>query len=277
MPSTPETAGRLWVVATPIGNLGDLSPRARAVLAAVDVVLCEDTRTARRLFSALGIPCPTLWRCDAHQEEQVAAGVLAQLQAGFGLALLSDAGTPCISDPGGRLVARVLAADLPVRVVPGPSALTAALSVCGLPAQPFHFLGFLPRKAGARREALRLAGGWPGSLVLLESGRRLPTLVAELRELFPDREAAICRELSKLHEEVLRGPLPALPEAPGEGEVVVVVGPGAAPAAPDTVQDPEGLGELAAALARRWGCARREAYQALLALEERRRPEDPPD
>jgi len=259
----------LAVLATPIGNLGDLSPRARQVLAEADLVLCEDTRATRRLLSAVGLPTPTLWRCDAHREADQAGAVIARLQAGEAVVLVSDAGTPAISDPGGKVVEAVLAAGLAVVAVPGPSSVAAALSVSGLPASPFHFLGFPPRKEGARSRWLVEASRLPGTLVMLESGRRLGGLVAELARLLPDRQAAICRELTKMHEAVLRGPLPELPAEDQPGEVVVVVGPGepvaeAGPAAPSDGS----LKAVAEVLAQRWGISRREAYQRLLVLEQ---------
>lgn len=268
MPSTLE-AGTLAVVATPIGNLGDLSPRARQVLGSVDLILCEDTRPTRRLLAAVDLAAPTLWRCDAHSEAEQAAGVIARLGTGQRIALVSDAGTPGVSDPGGLIVQAVLAAGHPVVAIAGPSSISAALSVAGLPATPHHFLGFPPRKAGARRRFLVDASRLSGTLVFLESGRRLGTLVADLATLMPDREAAICRELTKLHEEVVRGPVTALPTQPRPGEAVVVVGPGAPVEAEATTGPPkQSLKAVAAVLAERWGVTRREAYQRLLALEQ---------
>lgn len=266
MPSTPEP-GCLQVVATPIGNLGDLCPRAGEALAAASLILCEDTRSTRRLLAALGIPAPPLWRCDAHREREQAVSVLDRLRQGQRVVLVSDAGTPAISDPGSQLVAEVLAAGLPVIALPGASSVVAALSVSGLPAVPFHFLGFLPRKAGALDEALTQASRLPGTLVVLESGRRLGELVLALRRVLPGREAAICRELTKVHEQVIRGPVESLPAEAMPGEVVVVVGPGEAIA--EVVLQPadDSLGSIAQALASRWGVPRREAYQALLELE----------
>ncbi|MCK6505337.1 rRNA small subunit methyltransferase 1 [Myxococcota bacterium] len=258
----------LVVLATPIGNLGDLSPRARQALADAELVLCEDTRQTRRLLAAVGLPTPTLWRCDAHVEEGLATAVVGRLREGRTVVLVSDAGTPAISDPGGHLVQAALRAGLQVVAVPGPSSVAAALSVCGLPGTPFHFLGFPPRKPSARQQFVEEASRLPGTLVLLESGRRLGALVADLARLLPDREAAICRELTKLHEQVIRGPLPTLPTDDWPGEAVVVVGPGAPVAAPAPVEREDGsLKGIADALAARWGIPRRDAYQRLLALE----------
>ncbi|MCB9779176.1 MAG: rRNA small subunit methyltransferase 1 [Alphaproteobacteria bacterium] len=278
MPSTPEAsapepAGRagaapLQVVATPIGNLGDLSPRARDALASADLVLCEDTRSTRKLLSAIGLPTPELWRCDAWREAGQAGAVIDRLRQGRAVVLVSDAGTPGVSDPGGVVVEAVLAAGLPVVAVPGPSSLAAALSVAGLPAAPVHFLGFPPRKAGPRRRALVDASQLPGTLVWLESGRRVGDLVADLASLMPARQVALCLELSKLHERVERDRADALSTEPRLGEAVVVVGPGD-PVAVDGPADPAdgSLKAVAAALAERWGIPKRDAYQRLLALE----------
>lgn len=257
----------LFVVATPIGNLSDLSPRARTVLTQAAFVLCEDTRRTRRLYAGLGLPAPRLVSCHSHNESARADAVVEQVAAGDAVALVSDAGTPGLSDPGGVVVAAVLAAGLPVRVVPGPSAIAAALSVSGFPTTPHHFLGFPPRKQGELRRFLTDASRLPGPLVLLESGRRLGKLVAALQALMPDREACICRELTKVHEEVVRGPVRDLPAEARPGEVVVVLGAGDALAAAEPEQGGTGLKAASALLASRWGCSRREAYQRLLAVE----------
>lgn len=262
----------LLVVATPIGNRGDLSPRAREALATADLVLAEDTRHSRALLAGLEIPAPPMMSCHAHNEQARLDEVMARLERGEVVALITDAGTPAISDPGGRVVRAAHEAGHPVRVVPGPSSVIAALSVSGLPATPFHFLGFPPRKAGELRSWIAEASRLPGALVMLESGRRLGELLAALAEALPDREATVCRELSKLHEEVRLAPLPSLPAEAAPGEVVLVVGPGAPVAEAEVSVDGEGLGPIAAALARRWGCPRREAYQRLLALEAALKP-----
>lgn len=254
----------LHVVATPIGNLGDLSPRAREVLTGCALVLCEDTRHTRKLFAGLGLSAPSLVSCHAHNETDRLGQVLDLLDQGLDVGLVSDAGTPGLSDPGGRLVEAVHAAGLPVRAVAGPSSVIAALSVSGLPTAPFHFLGFPPRKGRTRwiAESSRL----PGTLVMLEAGNRAGRLVAEMAAALPDRVGCLCRELTKLHEEVRRAPLAELPTDPQRGEVVLVVGPGRA-IAPEEPRG-EGLKRAAALLAERWGVSRSAAYQRLLSLED---------
>lgn len=263
----------LHVVATPIGNLSDLSPRAREVLTGAVEVLCEDTRHTRRLYAGLGLVAPPLRSCHAHNEAARAARVVEQVQEGADIALVSDAGTPGVSDPGGLVVAAVLAAGLPVRVVPGPSAVAGALSVSGFANTPHHFLGFPPRKRGELHRFLTASSRLDGPLVLLESGRRLGKLVEALQALMPDREACICRELTKLHEEVTRAPVMMLAAEARPGEVVVVIGPGAPVEVAEVVPSGRGLKAAAELLAPRWGCTRREAYQRLLALESEQRGE----
>lgn len=257
----------LFVVATPIGNLSDLSPRARETLASARLLLCEDTRHTRRLLAALGLPTPTLRTCHARNEAGRVVEVLARLEAGEDVVLVSDAGTPGISDPGGQVVAAALAAGHPVRAIAGPSAVAAALSVSGFAVSPSHILGFPPRSAGDLRRFLIDASRLPGPLVVLESGRRLGRLIAALQEILPDREACICREMTKLHETIHRAPIRELPAENALGELVVVIGPGepVAEAAPEV--SGTGLKAAATLLADRWGCTKREAYQRLLAFE----------
>lgn len=261
----------LAVVATPIGNLSEVTPRLRETLAAASLVLCEDTRRTRALLSALGVPAPPLWRCDANAEAAQVPAVLEHLRAGELVALVSDAGTPAISDPGALIVAAAHAEGLPVYAVAGPSAVAAALSVAGFQATPFHFLGFPPRRGGPLTSWITEASRLPGVLVLFESGRRLPELLEALSGLLPDREAVLAVELTKHHERVQRAPLRALPREEQPGEVVLVIGPGAPVQAQPAAPEGEGLGALAEVLAARWGCPRREAYNALLALERARR------
>jgi 16S rRNA (cytidine1402-2'-O)-methyltransferase len=196
-------AGTLYVVATPIGNLGDLSTRAREVLASVDAICAEDTRHTRQLLGMLGVDRPLL-ALHEHNEAGMAARLVARLQAGEALALVSDAGTPLVSDPGYRLVREVRAAGLKVSPVPGACAAIAALSVAGLPSDRFCFEGFLPAKAGARRERLQALAGEMRTLVFYESAHRIVECLEDLVALFgPEREAVMARELTKLYETVL--------------------------------------------------------------------------
>jgi 16S rRNA (cytidine1402-2'-O)-methyltransferase len=260
----------LWVVATPIGNLADLAPRAREVLGRATVVLCEDTRRTRTLYRSLGIPAPRLVSCYAQNEAARVDEALALLSGGADVALVSDAGTPGLSDPGGRIVEAAHAAGIDVHAVPGPSAIAAALSVSGFNAAPFQFLGFPPRRAGDRRRFVEDAQRWPGTIVLLEAARRLAPLLDDWAALDPDRGAVIARELTKTHEEILRGTLGTISRGPFLGEVVLVLGPRVAEPVAPARELGEGLGDIANALALRWGASRKEAYQALVKLERAR-------
>ena len=200
-------AATLHVVATPIGNLGDLSPRAQQVLREVAAVCAEDTRRSGQLLAHFGIGTPLL-ALHEHNEQQLAERLVARLLGGEALALVSDAGTPLVSDPGYRLVRAARAAGIRVSPVPGPSALIAALSVAGLPSDRFTFEGFLPAKASARRERLAALAGEPRTLVFYESSHRIEESLADLRAAFgDDRPAVLARELTKLFETVLDGTL----------------------------------------------------------------------
>jgi 16S rRNA (cytidine1402-2'-O)-methyltransferase len=223
----------LVLVSTPIGNLGDVTARARAVLAASDVVLCEDTRHTARLLSALGIAARTE-PLHEHNEDARIGPVLALLRAGKRVALVSDAGTPLVSDPGFRLVRAVIAEGLPVGAVPGPNAALTALVLSGLPPQPFLFLGFPPPRHAARRAGfgrLRAAerAGLAATLVWHEAPHRLADALADMAEAFGARPAAVARELTKRFEEMRRGDLPTLAahyaSSEARGEITVVVGP----------------------------------------------------
>lgn len=200
-------AATLHVVATPIGNLGDLSQRAQQVLREVAAVCAEDTRRSGQLLAHFGIGTPLL-ALHEHNEQQLAERLVARLLGGEALALVSDAGTPLVSDPGYRLVRAARAAGVKVSPVPGPSALVAALSVAGLPSDRFTFEGFLPAKASARRERLAALAGEPRTLVFYESSHRIEESLADLRAAFgDDRPAVLARELTKLFETVLDGTL----------------------------------------------------------------------
>ncbi|RRN80788.1 16S rRNA (cytidine(1402)-2'-O)-methyltransferase [Pseudoxanthomonas sp. SGD-10] len=203
-------AATLHVVATPIGNLGDLSPRAQQVLREVAAICAEDTRRSGQLLAHFGISTP-LVALHEHNEQQMAERLVARLLAGESLALVSDAGTPLVSDPGFRLVRAARAAGVKVSPVPGPSALIAALSVAGLPSDRFAFEGFLPAKASARRERLAALAGEPRTLVFYESSHRIEESLADLRQAFgEERPAVLARELTKLFETVLDGTLAEL-------------------------------------------------------------------
>lgn len=224
----PEDRGKgtLFLVATPIGNLGDLSPRAVETLRAAAFIACEDTRHSHTLLARHGIQRP-LVSLPAFAEGERAGAIVARLVAGEDCALVTDAGSPGISDPGERLVAEALAQGVRVVPVPGPAALIAALSASGLPTARFHFLGFLPRTASQAREMLDEVRSLRATLVLYESPRRLAETLALLLEVLGERRAVVARELTKVHEEFLRGPLSALAsklsQAEVLGEVVVLV------------------------------------------------------
>lgn len=205
--SRPSPAGTLHVVATPIGNLNDLSPRALETLRGVAAICAEDTRHTRQLLSHFGIE-QSLVALHEHNEAGIAERIVARLQAGESLALVSDAGTPLVSDPGFRLVAAARAAGIRVSPVPGPCALVAALSAAGLPSDRFAFEGFLPAKAGARRERLTQLAGETRTLIFYESSHRIEETLADAVVAFgADRPAAVARELTKLFETVLSGGL----------------------------------------------------------------------
>ncbi|MBY4596627.1 16S rRNA (cytidine(1402)-2'-O)-methyltransferase [bacterium BD-1] len=222
-------AGALYVVATPIGNLGDLTARARAVLGEVDAICAEDTRHTRQLLGALGIERPLL-ALHEHNEADMAWKLVERLKAGDRLALVSDAGTPLVSDPGYRLVREVRAAGLKVVPVPGACAAIAALSVAGIPSDRFCFEGFLPAKSSARRERLAALSREPRTLVFYESSHRIEESLADLVAMFgPEREAVLARELTKLFETVLGDTLGGIAEKVAadenqrKGEFVLVV------------------------------------------------------
>ena len=226
---TITQAGALHVVATPIGNLGDLTVRAREVLASVDAICAEDTRHTRQLLGALGIERPLL-ALHEHNEADIAWKLVERLKAGESLALVSDAGTPLVSDPGYRLVREVRAAGLRVVPVPGACAAIAALSVAGLPSDRFCFEGFLPAKSGARRERLAELAREARTLVFYESSHRIEESLADLVAVFgPEREAVLARELTKLFETVLGDTLADLAERVAadenqrKGEFVLIV------------------------------------------------------
>ena len=236
----PGVTGSLVLVGTPIGNLGDLSPRAVEALAAADMVCCEDTRRTGRLLEHAGVGGVRLRRVDEHTEAAAVADVLELLGRGATVAVVTDAGMPALTDPGGRLVAASAEAGHTVTVVPGPSAGLAALAISGLPAGRFCFEGFLPRKGKARAERLEQIAREGRTTVVYESPHRLRSCLEDLAEACgPFRRGVVARELTKLHEEIARGSLADLCEwaaGPVKGEVVIVV-EGAAEAATEATDD----------------------------------------
>jgi 16S rRNA (cytidine1402-2'-O)-methyltransferase len=236
----------LVIVATPIGNLGDLSPRAAEALGSADAIACEDTRRTRKLLTHAGVKAPTLITVNDHTEARQVRAVLSRLERGERVAVVTDAGTPGISDPGERLVAAVTAAGLDVEVVPGASAAIAALVVSGLPTGRFTFEGFLPRRGSGRSERIDTLRTEQRTTILYEAPHRVRRTMAELAEgLGPLRRVAIVRELTKLHEEVWRGTLGGavdhLAEREPRGEYVLVLGGAAPPAEPSTEDVTEAL------------------------------------
>ncbi len=222
------SGGALVLVATPIGNLGDLAPRAAAALEGADVILCEDTRRTGRLLELTGIPARRLVVVNDHNEARRIAEVMERLARGERVAVVTDAGTPGISDPGERLVRAAIGRGFPVEVVPGPAAVIAALVVSGLPAGRFAFEGFLPKKGGGRRERLEELARERRTIVLYEAPHRLARTLDDLRSVLGDgRRVALCRELTKLHEEIWRGELSAAVErtraVTPRGEYVIVI------------------------------------------------------
>lgn len=271
-----KRSGVLFVVATPIGNLKDITIRALKILAEVDLIACEDTRRTARLLSAHGIRTPMLSYFE-HNELRRVPELVERLKRGDAIALVSDAGTPAISDPGYRLVRAALEAGCPVLSVPGPSALTAALSIAGLPTDRFCFEGFLPARSGPRKKILADLKHEPRTVVFFEAARRLPETLPEMAEIFgADREAAIVRELTKIYEQTLKGTLGDLAGAGAalKGEVVLIVAGapevegGRAEMGGLTVEALReaglGLKQASDLIARLTGRSRREVYQEAL-------------
>lgn len=270
----------LYLVATPIGNLRDMTLRALDVLAAADLVLAEDTRVTAKLLTAYGLKA-RLERCDDHASTRAAEIALERLKAGEVVALVSDAGTPLVSDPG-YVVARAAAAEgLPIHPVPGPSSLLAALCIAGLPADRVLFAGFLPPRSAARRTALEELRPGRQTLVFFESGPRLRDSLVDMAEVLGPRPAAVARELTKLYEECVRGTLAELAADPRldapKGEIVVVVGPGEAETASAADADAalsEALtrlppGEAAAEVSKALNLPRKPLYKRALELKGR--------
>lgn len=282
-----RTNGQLLVVGTPIGNLEDLSPRARRALAGADAILCEDTRVTAKLAARFGIHTVRI-SCPASRERKRVEELLRRLEAGETVAVVSDAGMPLLSDPGEYLVAAAARAGFPVRVVPGPSAVSSALAVAGLPTVPHLFLGFLPARGAARRRFLEGLRDRQETLVWFEAPHRLVESLADAAATLGPRRACVARELTKVHEEAMHGTLDALVErfrarGAGRGEATVVVegGQRAAqlPAAEIDREIEAGLAQgrdkrtIARQVAKRAGRPAREIYARAVALE-RRETED---
>ncbi len=278
----PKLAGGLYVVATPIGNLRDITLRALEVLAGADVIACEDTRVTRKLLDHYGIATP-MTPYHEHNAAMARPKLLARLAEGASVALVSDAGTPLVSDPGYKLVRAAHEADFSVTPLPGASAALSALVVAGLPTDRFFFEGFLPAKEGQRRTRVAELARIPATLVLFETGPRLARSLDDLAESFGAREAVICRELTKMHEEVRRGDLASLARdyaaaAEPRGEIVIVIAPpdeNGAPVDADTVDamlrralGRSSVKDAAEEVAAATGRPRREIYQRALALKE---------
>jgi 16S rRNA (cytidine1402-2'-O)-methyltransferase len=274
---TPEerSSGTLFLVGTPIGNLGDMTDRARETLGAVDFVAAEDTRRTGTLLKRFGIRARMVSLHDANERERTPE-VLDALRSGQDVALVSDAGMPGVSDPGFRLVRACVEGGVDVRVVPGPSAVVSALVVSGLPADRFVYEGFLPRRAGDRRRRLEELATEPRTIVLFESPRRVGAVLGDAAQILGDRRVAVARELTKLHEEVIRGTLsevlPLVEDLKGE-VVVVLEGRRDEPAADlddlvrqarELVENGARKREAAAEVARRSGASANQIYRALI-------------
>lgn len=278
-PDKPLAAG-LHIVATPIGNLGDITLRAIETLARADLIAAEDSRVTAKLLRHLGLETPLLPYHD-HNAQAVRPQLIARLQGGATVALVSDAGTPLVSDPGLKLVQAALDAGIPVTTAPGPCAAIAALTLAGLPTDRFCFCGFLPPKSGARQTTLAELAAIPATLLFYEGPSRLAAMLGDAAEVLGNREAAIARELTKLHEEVVRGTLAELAARyatmePPRGELAVLIGPPTAqPVASD--QDVDALlmaalqthrtKDAAALVAAQTGLPRAQLYERALALK----------
>ena len=290
-------SGRLYIVGTPIGNLGDLTPRAADVFRAADAICCEDTRVTAKLLAHLEISRPLI-RCDENVIAARAPEIVERVLAGEIVAFASDAGMPSVSDPGQVLVDAAREAGADVEVIPGPSACVTALVASGIPCEHFFFEGFLPRKNGERVRRLQELAPVPGALLFYESPHRVAASLDAIAQVFPARTVALCRELTKLHEEVLRDRAPQLADAVRErgelrGEMVIVVAPPAADelsglrgaVAADAHVDPDealradieqalAAGESTSALSKRlaqqYSRKKRDVYNLILQVDEQR-------
>lgn len=270
----------LYLVATPIGNLADITLRALAVLAGADIIYCEDTRHSAKLLQHFGLRAITR-PFHEHNEDLERDSVLAGLASGKSIAVVSDAGTPLVSDPGFKLVRDAAAAGIPVVAIPGPSAALAALTASGLPPDAFFFAGFLPPKQAARRARLAELRDIPGSLIVFEAPQRLAASLADMSGVLGARPAAVARELTKLHEEFQRGTLASLAASFSDqdvkGEIVIVIGPPAAGEVSDdditeslqTALESQRLKDAASAVGERLGVSKSRVYDIGLKLKEK--------
>ncbi|MEM7314652.1 MAG: 16S rRNA (cytidine(1402)-2'-O)-methyltransferase [Planctomycetota bacterium] len=273
----------LYIVATPIGNLSDITIRALDVLASCDLVVCEDTRKTRRLLERFGIAARLASYHD-HSDETDRARILKHLEAGQSVALVSDAGTPLVSDPGFKLVSSAISDGHSVIPIPGPSSVTSALSAAGLPTNSFYFAGFVPNRSEARRKAFRQIAGYNTTLVFLDSPRRLAELLKDAQGEFGDRPAAIAREMTKIHEQFVRGSISELIAAceriSTKGELVLLIGPPTESASELTQAEIDarliealenmGINDAARLLAQETGLAKRQLYQRALSLRDQK-------
>lgn len=284
-------AGTLYVVATPIGNLEDLTYRAARVLSEVDLIACEDTRHSQKLLNHYGIKTKTL-SYHEHNERDRAGELLTSIKSGLSVALVSDAGTPGISDPGFRVVRMALEAGLRVVPIPGPTALVSALVASGLPSDEFFFAGFLPARSGARRTRLADLAAIPSTLVFYEAPHRIVASLEDARGILGEREAVVARELTKMHEEVLRGRLSELADKLSQaaheprGEMVVVIDRNLIESKDEDSKSHYSVASIVAGFeaegfdarsalkksARQLGISRDEAYRRLTAERSREKP-----
>ena len=275
----------LTVTATPIGNLGDLSPRARESLEKADIIACEDTRHTGLMLSRLGITATKLVAYHDHSDITVTTRLIDAMTNGKSVTLVSDAGTPLVSDPGFKLVRGCRDNGINVTTIPGPSAILAGLAVAGLPTDRFFFGGFLPSGQSARRKELQSSMSIPGTLVFYESPKRILATLNDLLDLAPDREISIAREMTKMHEETLHGTAQALishydrKDTP-KGEIVLMIGPAVAEQAPDddvllqmlkrALADGNSRRDAADLVSKATGTSRRKVYSLSLELDDER-------
>jgi len=272
----PQVGGTLYIVGTPLGNLEDITRRAERVLREVDLIACEDTRRSGKLLELLGIPKRPLLSCHDHNEAERVPEILRRLQSGQSVALVSDAGMPLTSDPGYLLVRAAVEANVVVTPIPGPTAVSSALAASGLPARQYRFCGFLPPKSGQRQRALQALAAQDVTLVLYEAPHRIRRTLQDALDILGDRRAVLAREISKMHEEFLRGPLSViLAEVESrdhlKGEMTLVIAPAESDASAPLQPLPERVAELIAAglprmdalkqAAREHGLSKREAYR----------------